>query len=355
MDIILTYILLIGYIGFMIYAANQAERNAKNENYSEELDIYSKQFVIVQSMLYFVTIVTALFSTLSIIAMISLPEFSSVVKINTMDALVGMVFAVGFGVISLSLIRSYSFRQKLANFIGTQGAYDPNSIVHTVAGVLVLLMLTTQIIQFIVSGGTAALIEDIEQSGVNPSGMIFQTALQVAASFLGIGYAIRRSGHSSLKRLGLRIPTSDDIKYGVGGGFAMIALLYSFGIVMTIIQSLLGTTAIEDANAANVALSSAFATLPMALLVSLCASIGEEILFRGALQPIFGNLLTTIVFALLHTQSLFAVGIILLFVISLILGWIRNRTSTTAAIIAHFIYNFTQLLLLIVAIESGVI
>jgi membrane protease YdiL (CAAX protease family) len=355
MDIILTYILLIGYLGFMIYTANQAELHKQTQPNAETAPIGSKAFDTVQTMLYFVTVITALFSTLSIVSLLLLPEFNTVITVRTIDVVIGIVFALGFGVISLALIRSYSFRQSLAGWIGKQGAYDPDSIVHTVAGVLTLMMLTTQMVQFVVSGGTAGLIESIETSGVDPRGIFFQMALQVAASFLGVGYAIRRSSQSTFKRLGLRMPTIDDLKYGIGGGFGMLVVLYSFGIMLTIIQTALGNTAIEEANAANIALSSALATLPMALLVSFCASVGEEILFRGALQPIFGNLLISVIFVLLHTQSLFSFGIILLFIVSIFLGWIRNRTSTTAAIIAHFIYNFMQLLLLIVALESGVV
>lgn len=355
MDIILTYILLIGYIGFMIYSANQAELHKYTSATPETASLGSKALQTVQTMLYFITIITALFSTLSILSLVMLPEFNTTLTIRTSDALIGGVFAVSFGVVSLTLIRSYRFRQRLARWIGTQGAYDPNSIVHTVAGVLTLMMLTTQIVQFVVSGGTEGLIENIESSGVDPRGIFFQMALQVAASFLGVGYAIRRGTQSTFKRLGLRVPTTDDLKYGIGGGFGMLGVLYGLGIILTIIQSAMNTTSIEEANAANVALSSALATLPMALLVSFCASVGEEILFRGALQPIFGNVLISVIFVLLHTQSLFSFGIILLFIISIILGWIRNRASTTAAIIAHFIYNFMQLLLLIVALESGVI
>jgi len=36
------------------------------------------------------------------------------------------------------------------------------------------------------------------------------------------------------------------------------------------------------------------------ILVSLCAGVGEEILFRGALQPIFGILITSIIFVAIH-------------------------------------------------------
>jgi len=91
--------------------------------------------------------------------------------------------------------------------------------------------------------------------------------------------------------------------------------------------------------------------LPLFFAMSLVA-IAEEIFFRGALQPIFGNLITTFVFALVHTQSLLSPLIIVLFGLSYMLGVLRDRYSTTAAIIAHFCYNMIQLLLQI-AVTTG--
>jgi CAAX prenyl protease-like protein len=74
------------------------------------------------------------------------------------------------------------------------------------------------------------------------------------------------------------------------------------------------------------------------LLLGLSAGIGEELSLRGALQPKLGVFLTSLLFALLHVQySWFGIGIILL--LGLLLGTIRQRTNTTAAIVLHALYD----------------
>ena len=88
-------------------------------------------------------------------------------------------------------------------------------------------------------------------------------------------------------------------------------------------------------------------TLPLALLVSLTSAIGEEIFFRGALQPVFGIPLTSVFFALFHIQYTLTPASVLIFVVALGLGWLRSRYSTSASIIAHFVYNFVPLTLAI--------
>ena len=97
-----------------------------------------------------------------------------------------------------------------------------------------------------------------------------------------------------------------------------------------------------------------FSTVSLALLLATFSSIGEEVLFRGALQPIFGNVMVSALFALIHTQLLFTPGMVFIFVVSYILGRVRERYSTSASIIAHFVYNFVQLFLLILVSQAGV-
>jgi len=98
----------------------------------------------------------------------------------------------------------------------------------------------------------------------------------------------------------------------------------------------------------------AFSTIPLAFLVATTAAVGEEIFFRGAVQPIFGIIPTSIFFALIHTQVLLSPGIVGIFLISLAFGWLRKKYSTTAAIIAHFIYNFLIVLINIAITSVGV-
>jgi membrane protease YdiL (CAAX protease family) len=74
------------------------------------------------------------------------------------------------------------------------------------------------------------------------------------------------------------------------------------------------------------------------LMLGLSAGIGEEITLRGALQPRLGLLLTSLLFAALHIQySWFGMGVIFSF--GLLLGFLRNRTSTTVVMAIHTLYD----------------
>ena len=86
-------------------------------------------------------------------------------------------------------------------------------------------------------------------------------------------------------------------------------------------------------------------TLAFAFLIAFGAAVGEEIAFRGALQPIFGLWPTAVFFALTHVQYTLTPATLLIVGVALGLGWLRKRFNTTAAIVAHFAYDFTLLAL----------
>ncbi|MBK8021399.1 MAG: CPBP family intramembrane metalloprotease [Chloroflexi bacterium] len=99
-------------------------------------------------------------------------------------------------------------------------------------------------------------------------------------------------------------------------------------------------------------LAQSFAGIRQGIVLSLLVAFGEETFFRGALQPVFGNLLTSVFFLILHTQYTLTPASLLLFLVSLALGWLRNRHSTTAAFVAHFVYNGA--LLTLSSLQGGV-
>jgi hypothetical protein len=230
-----------------------------------------------------------------------------------------------------------------------RGSYNPDSIVHTTAIVLCLLMLTIQIITFVAIGGVSGMAENIETDGIASVEVILQAIIQVFIVFLGVGWTTRRSMPQMLERLGLRLPNEDDWRWGIGAGMMLIVLIFVFGIIIAILIELGLAPDQTASNEAADSLVRAFSTIPLAIILSVSAAIGEEILFRGALQPIFGNLAVSILFALMHTQNLLSPGILIIFAVSYVLGIVRQRQSTSAAIIGHFVYNFTQLLLFMAA------
>lgn len=83
----------------------------------------------------------------------------------------------------------------------------------------------------------------------------------------------------------------------------------------------------------------------LALAVGTSAGIGEELLFRGLIQPRFGILLTSVFFASLHLQYGFTPVLLQLAVWSMLLGYVKNKTNTTVVILAHGLYDFVAVLM----------
>tara|TARA_B110000046_G_scaffold185672_1_gene228472 strand:- start:2640 stop:3179 length:540 start_codon:yes stop_codon:yes gene_type:complete len=90
-----------------------------------------------------------------------------------------------------------------------------------------------------------------------------------------------------------------------------------------------------------------------AFFLSICAGVGEEILFRGAIQPVLGIWLTAIIFVgshhYLYNEKLtksntfpFIVMVSFLLGFGVLLGWIADEFSLWHAIAIHFSYDLVQ-------------
>ena len=73
--------------------------------------------------------------------------------------------------------------------------------------------------------------------------------------------------------------------------------------------------------------------------ISLLPAICEEILFRGALQPRLGLVVTALLFTSIHTQYGISFDTFAVFVLALGLGLFRKYTNTTTTIVCHATYN----------------
>jgi membrane protease YdiL (CAAX protease family) len=220
--------------------------------------------------------------------------------------------------------------------------------------VFALLILTGQLVSFVLQGGISGMAESINEEGIPLSEVIFQALLQVLIAFLGIGWIVRRSLPQALERLGLLIPSRDDVTQGIVTGLKLIVLVFVYAYIMGILINVgvFSESALEQQNEAADSMVKAFSTLPLAVALALSAAVGEEILFRGALQPVFGNLLTSIFFVLMHTQNLIGPGIVMLFIVSYLLGILREQRNTTAAMIGHFVYDFLVIVISMMAASA---
>ena len=89
--------------------------------------------------------------------------------------------------------------------------------------------------------------------------------------------------------------------------------------------------------------------LPDLFLTSLSAGFSEELLFRGAVQPLLGIWITSLLFALMHgggtkAQKGNLLFGLFVFGVSLLLGSVYAEVGLLAGMITHFALDFTVLL-----------
>lgn len=82
-------------------------------------------------------------------------------------------------------------------------------------------------------------------------------------------------------------------------------------------------------------------------LLAFCSSIGEELFFRGALQPSGGLLLASVLFGLVHlppTENLFFYPVVAV-IMGLLLGWMFEVSGEglLGPTVAHFVINVVGL------------
>ncbi len=218
-----------------------------------------------------------------------------------------------------------------------QPAFDARQPVHRVAALLLLFMQLWLGGQLFYSGGLADNIAiDIERELANGLFMLL-------LALLGLGYGSRRSLRACARRLGLRRPNQEDWLTGL----AMALALYLLAAGATALWQRAVPPALFEAqtSAAWQIFADLQAAYPAGFLLALLVAIPEEILFRGALQPVFGILLAALVFSATHLQYGLTPAWLILFAVALGFGWLRWRVSTSAAIIAHAAYNALPFLL----------
>ena len=94
-------------------------------------------------------------------------------------------------------------------------------------------------------------------------------------------------------------------------------------------------------------------SLWLGFLVAFTAGVGEELLFRGALQPIFGNLIVSIFFVMMHSQYILTPASLIILLVSLVFGFLRTYYTTPSAMMAHFVYNFTPFVIITILVNAG--
>ena len=176
---------------------------------------------------------------------------------------------------------------------------------------------------------------------VTPTLVLGQLIVFILLAFLGVGWLTRRSLKSAAKRLGLTVPTWRMVLPIIGFAAALFAVNI-VGAWLGLALHVSGAGSDDDVSRAMLA---NFHQIGWSVFLAASAGIGEEILFRGALQPRFGLIVTSLAFASLHIQYDWF-GMVLVAMLGLTLGFERKKYGTTASILSHLLYDLIGLVLI---------
>lgn len=210
------------------------------------------------------------------------------------------------------------------------------AIVFPVIAFLLYSLLTVD------SGDEAAVAE--LGSGAAITSLIVNFIAFVGIAYIAVGYRNYRTFGEATARLGLRKPTV----FEIGIGLAAVVPAFMFSLFASILTTVFQPDVVDRLAETMDNMTSGIQNPAGALFLGLMTGIGEEVLFRGAIQPRFGILVSTVLWTLLHTQYELTWVIVGLLLMGIMLGVIRNRFGTTAAIITHAVYNVLAVLLQLV-------
>ena len=219
---------------------------------------------------------------------------------------------------------------------------NPQSPVHTLALILSGYLLGNPFL-IITEGGLETLADSAVS--VEVTDIILQQFLFTLLAFLGAGLFFRRSNEALQDRLGLERPTRQQLLVGMRWIPILVVLQAAIGAIWFAVNPEQAQQLDDISNSLLGNVNSPWEWFALAL----SAGIGEELLFRGALQPVLGLWFTAVLFAASHIQYGLTPATLAVFIIAIALGIIRQRTNTTVAILVHFGYDFVIGLLALLA------
>ena len=247
---------------------------------------------------------------------------------------------------------SRRFRVWLARYL----PFDPDSLLHTMALVVILALILIPPVPLFVVGVPPYLSEQFLALMIE-SGALFADTVTLNAytlfwtfigSFFIAGLFVRRTLREVLERLGLVRPTMKEIAFAIGAAFVLVAAFHFIDPALAALVGRLGLP-VTDTDVVNLLFAGTL-TIPGIIVASIAAGFGEEVSIRGLLQPRFGILLPALLFASLHAFQYSWDGLISVFFAGIIFAYIRRYTNTTTSAVTHTVYD----LVLFIALMMGI-
>src|SRR2546423_1746037 len=155
--------------------------------------------------------------------------------------------------------------------------------------------------------------------------------------FAGVGVFVRRTPRQAIERLGL-LPPRQKRWWLVAILGVVVFMAVAFAIEA--LANVVAPNQQKQLTDVTSVLFSHFNNPAAVIFLGVLAGVVEETLFRGALVPRLGVIISAILFAALHTQYAVSFATLEVFVLGLGLGWLRVRSdSTLPSIVTHAGYD----------------
>ena len=255
---------------------------------------------------------------------------------TTTAGLVSMYRAVGI----MGLVAFIPMIKPVRTLLARVIHIDPNSTLHMAALVYAVYLVGSGLGQQPLLSNPEAL-QGLGGAAVSMGAIWAQTVGLVLVALAGVGLFTRRTPREVAARLGLRVPTLRQVLFGL----VMIGVLFGMQMALTKLWQTLDPAGLGQIDEASNLLLGDMTGLKGAFTVGMAAALGEEMLFRGAMMPPFGVLLTSLLFTVSHSQYGLTLATALIMAIALLLAFVRRRANLTIAILVHFGYNFLLVML----------
>jgi membrane protease YdiL (CAAX protease family) len=264
------------------------------------------------------------------------------------------------GVVLAVFVAALGFIPRIRQRLACLLPIDPTCFVHTLALVAVVALTLMSFVPLIILNWPPLLLliatmaaegEDL-LDGRGTAGLLrdelYWLVWLAPGTVLAVGYGVCRDLKQALARLGLTRPTKQQVIGALGLSIIMVLTLPLVSLGIDSLWQLMDWPR-TDMEAFEQLAAHFFSPLG-ALVIGVVAGLGEELAVRGVLQPRLGIWLSNLFFTALHALQYHWDVLVVVFLIGLLLGWLRDRTNTSTTAIVHGTYDF----LLIMGMVLGV-
>jgi hypothetical protein len=344
--VIMTVMMFIPFM-LILWLANYAERSRVEGKPTSAFAVLSYVLLVLLLALFvFVGLALQLVSTLAPGTLAADPGTGT--RLLSPE-IVAALPRMGLGLWLPSLLGMFMLLPPVRRLFARAIPIDPGNTVHAVSLSYAMLILAQLLATAGLGLANVTSMLDTGEGALQQSSLIpvfwAQEVTWVLMAMVGVGLLSRRNLAQTLGRLSLTLPKVRQVAAGLGVGVGLAVLAYA---------------ALYAASAVGIGLDKEVEKLSELLIgpltqstfgiltLGVAAAFGEESIFRGALHPRFGLFLTALLFTLLHAQYGFSLATAVVFVVGLVLGWVRQRNNTSTSMIVHATYNVAVALLALV-------